>query len=112
MGYTCTPKPASSRSQAKTSRSGALNAFTDLWVILNVRLLGMPFLLLDNRVRRRIVGERRGGAAYIQRRCVRMRVASLADEQIKSDLLIWMVGALTVHAALIAGIVAEMLRFL
>ena len=41
-----------------------------------------------------------------------MRIASLADEQIKSDLLIWMVGALTVHAALIAGIVAEMLRFL
>ena len=33
-------------------------------------------------------------------------------EQIKSDLLTWMVGALTAHAALIAGVVAGLIRFL
>ena len=33
-------------------------------------------------------------------------------EQVKSDLLTWMVGALTAHAALVAGIVAGLIRFL
>ena len=32
-------------------------------------------------------------------------------EQVRSDLLTWMVGALTAHAALIAGIVAGLIRF-
>ena len=32
-------------------------------------------------------------------------------EQVKSDLLTWTVGALTAHAALIAGIVAGLIRF-
>ena len=36
----------------------------------------------------------------------------LKIEQVRSDLLTWMVGALTAHAALIAGIVAGMLHFL
>ena len=32
-------------------------------------------------------------------------------EKVRSDLLTWMVGALTAHAALIAGIVAGLIRF-